>query len=210
MSTAEEPRSARDTAIRAMLPHVPLEGWTARALRRGLADVGIAPDAGRSLFPDGTVGLIEAWRDLLDREMEAEAAQITEPSTTKRVRALVLLRLRLLRPHREAVRRALAALTRLGAGTNAIRLAARTADAIWHAAGDQTSDFSWYTKRATLAAIYAATLLYWLREESEDDAASAAFLDRRLAGVARIGHLRRRVGCGACGTPGAAPHAPAP
>lgn len=208
MTAGEEPRSARDTAIRAMLPHVPFEGWTARALRHGLADVGIAPDVGRSLFPDGTVGLIEAWRDLLDREMEAEAAQITEPSTTKRVRALVLLRLRLLRPHREAARRALAALTRLGAGTNAVRLAARTADAIWHAAGDQASDFSWYTKRATLAAIYAATLLYWLREESEDDAASAAFLDRRLAGVARIGRLRRRVGCDACGTAGAAPHAP--
>lgn len=208
MTAAEQPRSARDTAIRAMLPHVPFEGWTARALRRGLADVGIAPDVGRSLFPDGSVGLIEAWRDLLDREMEAEAAQITEPRMTKRVRALVLLRLRLLRPHREAARRALAALARLGAGANAVRLAARTADAIWHAAGDRSSDFSWYTKRASLAAVYAATLLYWLREESEDDAASAAFLDRRLAGVARIGRLRRRFGRGARRTTGAAPPAP--
>lgn len=207
MTAEEQPRSARDTAIRAMLPHVPFEGWTARALRRGLEDVGIAPDAGPSLFPGGTVGLIEAWSDLLDREMEAEAAQMTEHGTTKRVRALVLLRLRLLRPHREAARRALAALARLGAGTNAARIAARTADAIWGAAGDQAADFSWYTKRASLAAIYAATLLYWLREESEDDAASAAFLDRRLAGIARIGRLRR-FGRGARGTAGAASPAP--
>ena len=38
---------------------------------------------------------------------------------------------------------------------------ARTVDAIWHAAGDRSADFSWYTKRAILAAVYTATVLYW-------------------------------------------------
>jgi ubiquinone biosynthesis protein COQ9 len=68
----------------------------------------------------------------------------------------------------------------------------RTVDSIWHAAGDQSADFSWYTKRAILTAIYAATVLFWLRDGSDDDAATLAFLDRRLAGVARIGSVRRR------------------
>jgi ubiquinone biosynthesis protein COQ9 len=40
--------------------------------------------------------------------------------------------------------------------------------------------------------VYSATLLFWLRDDSEDGAATAAFLDRRLAGVARIGKLRGR------------------
>ena len=65
-------------------------------------------------------------------------------------------------------------------------------DAIWHAAGDRSADFSWYTKRAILAAVYSATVLYWLRDTSEDDAATLAFLDRRLAGIGRIGRLRGR------------------
>jgi ubiquinone biosynthesis protein COQ9 len=69
----------------------------------------------------------------------------------------------------------------------------RTVDAIWHAAGDRATDFSWYTKRALLAAVYGATLLYWLRDAgAEDDAATLAFLDRRLAGIGRIGKLRGR------------------
>ena len=71
--------------------------------------------------------------------------------------------------------------------------AARTIDAIWHAAGDRSADFSWYTKRAILTPIYAATLLYWLRDDSFDDEATLAFLDRRLAAIGRIGKLRRRV-----------------
>ena len=57
----------------------------------------------------------------------------------------------------------------------------------------RSADFCWYTKRAILAAIYGATVLFWLRDSSEDDAATLAFLDRRLAGVGRITSVRRRV-----------------
>jgi ubiquinone biosynthesis protein COQ9 len=70
---------------------------------------------------------------------------------------------------------------------------ARTVDAIWHAAGDRSADFSWYTKRAILTAVYGSTVLFWLRDMSDDDAATLAFLDRRLAGVGGIGRLRRQV-----------------
>ena len=41
-----------------------------------------------------------------------------------------------------------------------------------------------------LAAIYSATLLYWLRDTSEDDAATLDFLDRRLAGLGRVRRVR--------------------
>ena len=60
------------------------------------------------------------------------------------------------------------------------------------AAGDRSADFSWYTKRAILTAIYSTTVLFWLRDGSEGDAATLAFLDRRLAGVGRIGRIRQR------------------
>ena len=63
----------------------------------------------------------------------------------------------------------------------ALRLLYETVDGIWYAAGDHATDFSFYTKRATLAGIYAATLLYWLDDRSPDFADTRAFLDRRLA-----------------------------
>ena len=66
-----------------------------------------------------------------------------------------------------------------------------TIDAIWYAAGDNATDFSFYTKRLTLAAIYGATVLYWLDDRSEGFADTRAFIDRRLAGAARIGRVRR-------------------
>ena len=45
---ARERSAERDAAIAAMLPHVPFDGWTRRALRTGLADIGVARGRGRT------------------------------------------------------------------------------------------------------------------------------------------------------------------
>jgi ubiquinone biosynthesis protein COQ9 len=190
---AVERSAERDVAIAAMLPHVPFDGWTRRSLRLGLADIGVAPEEAEQLFPGGAADMIEAFCDWADRRMEQDAAALDpELRLHRRVRAVIALRLAQNRPYKEAVRRALALLALPVHARLAAVCTARTVDAIWHAAGDRSADFSWYTKRAILAAVYAATVLYWLRDVSEDDAATLGFLDRRLAGVGRIGGIRRR------------------
>lgn len=184
----------RDAALDALLPRVPDQGWTVEALRAGLRGSGADPRDAELLFPGGAADMVEAFCDLADRRMEqaAEAEGVAALRLSQRVRALVALRLRQAAPHREAIRRALALLALPRHAGLAARITARTVDAIWHAAGDRSADFSWYSKRAILAGVYSATLLFWLRDDSEDGAATLAFLDRRLAGVARIGKLRAR------------------
>jgi ubiquinone biosynthesis protein COQ9 len=189
-----EQSAERDAAIEAMLPHVPFDGWTLGAVRRGLADIGAEPEDAVLLFPGGAADMIEAFCDWADRRMEQGAAAL-DPGLRlhERVRAVIVLRLAQNRPFKEAIRRALAVLAMPGRARVAAVCTARTVDAIWHAAGDRTADFSWYTKRAILAGVYGATLLYWLRDSSDDEGATLAFLDRRLAGVGRITSVRRRV-----------------
>ncbi len=183
-------RSAeRDAAIDALLPLVPGKGWTVAALREaagGDADL---------LFPGGAVEMVEVWADLADRRtMEAAATLgLENERLPARIRALIALRFEQNRAHKAAIRRGLAVLARPSGKIAAARITARTVDVLWHAAGDRSADFSWYTKRATLAGVYGATLLRWLADASEDDAESLAFLDRRLGHVARIGKARRRV-----------------
>ena len=183
----------RDAAIQGMLPNVAFDGWTKRSLRAGVRAAGMPGDEAELLFPLGTVDMIEAFCDLADRQMEAAAAGLPQGKLTARVRAVIALRLEQNRLYKEAIRRALAIFALPGNAGAAARCTARTVDAIWHAAGDRSADFSWYTKRAILGAVYSATVLYWLRDTSEDDVATLAFLDRQLAGVGRIGRLRGRV-----------------
>src|SRR5271167_246241 len=66
----------RDAAIEAMLPHVPFDGWTRRALARGLADIGAPADEADLLFPGGAVALVEAFCDLADRQMTEGVATL--------------------------------------------------------------------------------------------------------------------------------------
>lgn len=179
----------RDAAIEALLPNVPFDGWTMAGLRAAAG-----PDADL-LFPGGMTDMVEAYCDLGDRWMEegAAAPDVSGLSLSKRVRAIVALRFEQNRPYKDAVRRALAVLAVPGNAGIALRCTARTVDSVWHAAGDGSVDFSWYTKRAILAGVYGSTLLYWLNDGSDDDAPTLAFLDRRLAGVGRIGGMRRRL-----------------
>jgi ubiquinone biosynthesis protein COQ9 len=192
---APERSAERDAAIDALLPNVPFDGWTSRALRQGLTAAGLDPADAPLLFPAGAADMVEAYCDLGDRRMAEAAAKLdmTEMRLPARVRAVIALRLAQNRTHKEAARRALSVLALPGNARVGLACTARTVDAIWHAAGDRAADFSWYTKRATLAGVYVATVLFWLRDSSEEDADTLAFLDRRLAGVGRIGRMRRKL-----------------
>lgn len=185
----------RDRAIEAVLPHVAADGWTERALRAGLADAGFAPDDLSFLFPRGPIEAIEVWADLVDRRM-VERVRVM-PLDTMRVRdkvaAAVMARLAEVEPHKEAARRALALLALPVHAGAAARITARTVDSVWRAIGDRSADFNWYTKRATLAAVYGATLLFWLGDDSPAAERTRAFLDRRIEALMLIPRLQKRI-----------------
>jgi ubiquinone biosynthesis protein COQ9 len=67
-----------------------------------------------------------------------------------------------------------------------------TADAVWNALGDTSRDVNWYTKRTTLSAVYASTVLYWLGDTSAGDQDSWAFLDRRIENVMQFEKAKAR------------------
>lgn len=184
----------RDQALRAALPHVPTLGWTKAALEAGLRDLGRDPLEAEWLFPRGAIEAVEAWCDLADREMEAaaRAEDLLAQRIPARIRRVIELRLEQAEPHKDAVRRALGLQSLPWNVPSALRTVARTADSMWAAAGDTSADFSWYTRRATLAGVYGATLAFWLQDDEPGFPATRAFLGRRLADLARLQRPRRR------------------
>jgi ubiquinone biosynthesis protein COQ9 len=187
-------------ALETMLPHVPLYGWTKRALAFGLRDTGRDASEAEWRFPGGAPEMIELFfARALSQAVSAAAPQVaSEIRLTKRVRAIVASLLAELGPHKDAVRRAVAWLVLPLNARRSAKIIARLVNGIWEAAGDQSSDASRRTKRATLAAILVPTLLFWLSDIDFDHEPTLAFFDRRLQGVGRIGRLRAkmRTSCG--------------
>lgn len=169
--------------LRAVVARAGREGWTEVTLRHALQDRGEAPELASSHFPRGVTGAIDSWFALVDAEMEASAAgeDLTALRTPARVRRLVELRLLALEPDREAFRGAVALLSLPWNLPLGMRCAARSASAIWYAAGDESADFSWYTRRATLMGVLAAVTAFWLRPNPPTVEETLSFLDRRLS-----------------------------
>jgi ubiquinone biosynthesis protein COQ9 len=189
-----EDRALKDAVLAALLPNVPFDGWTNAALRAAAASAPVDDATLARLFPHGPIDAVAHFSHWADRlAMETVAAEdLADKRLGDRIALAARTRLRLLAPHREAVRRALALLALPIYAPLALRLLYDTVDALWYAAGDQSTDFSFYTKRGLLAAIYAATTLYWLDDRSPDGSATEAFLARRLKEISTLPRLRAR------------------
>ncbi|HTQ70152.1 MAG TPA: COQ9 family protein [Acidocella sp.] len=180
--------------IDALAQNAAFDGWTQTSLRLALCALGRDPAEAKLAFPGGRAEMIEAYFSLGDERMIAlRRGQMAESGLTARVRAGVAARLELMSGEREAVRRAMAWLVLPSQAPRLAKIITRMADAVWFAAGDESADFSWYSKRAILAAVLSATLLYWLSDSSLDSEKTLAFLDRRLAGVGRFNKLKAKL-----------------
>ena len=187
--------SQRTALIEAMLPEVAFDGWSRPALRAAARRIGMPSSEALALFPGGTADLVTCFSRWADRRMldRLETQALDPLRIPERVALAVTTRLEIVAPWREAVCRALSALALPQHMPLGLRLLYQTVDDIWWATGDRATDFSFYTKRLTLAGIYAATVLYWLEDGSEDFADTRAFLEWRLAQVARLGRARQQL-----------------
>ena len=187
--------AARENILEAALAHVPFDGWTDTALRAGAADAGYGPDDLARFLPGGPAELMELFNTRADAAMLAEldTSDLDAMRVRERIALGVRLRLEANDAHREAIRRGLAFLAMPQNAPLALKCLHRTVDAIWRAAGDTATDYNYYTKRGLLAGVYAATLLYWLGDDSAERARSWAFLDRRIADAMRLPQSLARI-----------------
>jgi ubiquinone biosynthesis protein COQ9 len=143
-------------------------------------------------MPKTQAGMIDVYIQEVDRALEAwfTPKRLEKMKIREKIRSLIWQRLETMGPAREAVRRALAILAMPQNVPQALRTGWRTADLMWRIAGDTSTDFNHYTKRMTLGAVYASTLLVWLDDQTEGWTETAAFLDRRIDDVMKFEKLK--------------------
>jgi ubiquinone biosynthesis protein COQ9 len=183
----------------ALAPFLPrqaaFDGWRPAAVESAARLAGVDPEIAKLAFVEGPSGMIDAWFSSIDVRM-AETFQreaLAAMKTRDRITALVQARLALLEVDREALRRALAILALPQNLSFSARLGWRAADSMWRLAGDTAVDYNHYTKRATLGAVYGATLLVFLDDTSEGQADTLAFLTRRIDGIMRFEKAKARL-----------------
>ncbi len=168
--------------------HAVFDGWTAKAIDSAAAELGSDLAQARLAFPSQPAPMIAAWINGVDAAMVAHFTpeKIAAMKVRDRIRSLIWFRLESGGAAREAVRSGLAILAMPQNVALGLSTGWRSADLMWRLAGDTSTDYNHYSKRLILSGVYAATLLAWLDDQSEGWSDTAAFLDRRLAGVMKF------------------------
>jgi len=184
-----------DAILMAALVHVPFDGFTVTVLVRAADAAGVSRQDARRLFPDGPLSLVKTFSEWADAEMIAELARKDLPSLKVRERITLSIKTRIsvLTPHKEAARRAAAFLTLPPYAALGAKLLYRTVDAIWRAAGDTSTDFNFYTKRAILAGVYSATMMRWFSDMSAGQTETDRFLRHRIDDVMKFEKFKARL-----------------
>lgn len=185
----------KERLLDAALEHVVFDGWSPATLKAAAADVDVGLSEAQEAFPRGGVDLALAFHQRGDAEMVAaiRAADLSDMRFRDRVAFAVRTRLELVEQHREAVRRGSTLFALPIHAADGAKAIWQTADAIWDTLGDPSDDVNWYTKRATLAGVISSTVLYWLGDQSEGQAATWDFLDRRIENIMQFEKLKASV-----------------
>lgn len=185
----------RRKILEEMLPVVPFEGWTQAAMEHAALAAGLSPAEAARAFPGGAVEVVDYFANEADARMVEGIAALNLPGMKirERVAHAVWLRLEQNLKHREAVRRAMALYAMPHHASRALKSLYRTVDNIWHAIGDTSADFNFYTKRLLLAGVYGSTMLVWLDDASPGQELTRDFLHRRIENVMLIQKTRFRL-----------------
>lgn len=181
--------TGRERLIEAALSHALFDGMNETAIEAGARDIGMDMRLARVHLPGGGADLAAACHRRGDAALARWLAQ-NPPQGGIRDKVAAAVIYRLGRTDRELARAGAAILSLpQNAGLGA-RLIWESADTIWDGIGDTSQDVNWYSKRASLSAIYGATALYWLGDDSPDLQDTRRFLDRRIEGLMRFEKMK--------------------
>jgi ubiquinone biosynthesis protein COQ9 len=158
----------RTAVLEAALLHVPSLGWTVAALEEGVKDLGLT-EAAQDLFSRGAGELIDHFEVTSNSDLVDYLKKTIEHENVKGSELMmdaVEQRLRMIIPYINRWPQAMALKAFPSNAPTALENLALMVDDIWYYAGDRSTDFSWYTKRTILAALYSSTGVYTTRAEN--------------------------------------------
>lgn len=185
----------RSRILEAFPAHAARLGWTNEALEAACAEVQLSEGEAALACPNGVSDLFEAFADRADQAMLEGLADLDLPSMRirEKVRAAVQLRLEAQAPYKDAARAMTRALSRPDRAPLTARILWRTADRVWRALGDTSTDGNFYSKRAILSGVLASTYARWFADDSADHEATWSFLDARIENVMQFEKFKARL-----------------
>ena len=184
-----------------MLLNIPFDGLQWEALYRAAEDLKIYKNPLtnenkielKNFFENDLVNTIKVFNDYLDDKMEDSFSKTkkNKQRMPEKIKSLILNRISASLDFKDGIVSSLGFMSLPQNSKPSLKMLYNTCDRIWRVSGDQSTDFSFYTKRLILSGVYSSTLMYWIQDDTGDLKNTEDFLNRRLEDVSKIGKAKQ-------------------
>ena len=176
----------RDEIIESAIPFVLEYGWNEKALSEASATLGEDPKYWGMYFAN-VYSAVEYFEDYEDRRMlrAMESYGKLEGIRNKIGKALFERIVNI-----SGGKKMLERLREFCVRSKSVKHIWHTCDIIWRFAGDESTDFNYYTKRGLLSGVYVAVVRRYVRDTADIEQYIADSLDRVVKWGGRIGKLK--------------------
>ena len=179
----------REAILAHSLPLVARFGWTRLAVEEACKSLHLPPTC-HGLLPGGGLDLIAHAVRQNNHSLAASVRLADDMPMRQRLKVVVRARLAAVLPlEKTRWAQAVGKLSSPSGALMGLQLLHETVDEIVHVCGDQSTDLAWYSKRAGLGMVYAATELHMLADMSPEKEATWEFLSRRIDNYANAFQL---------------------
>jgi len=186
--------SEKNQLLEQFIKSVPFEGWTLRNFKNAEVTCGFKDNYHLLLFPNKLADLTQFYHESLNEKMTKTFLESnTHVKISAKIIYLVELKLELYAKNKEAIRGLMKYNTLPQNAISAQKRLWNTCDQIWFLSDDKSTDYNYYTKRSLLAAIYTATLFYFLDDDSENYQNTRDFLRRKIKNIGIIPQIKSKV-----------------
>ena len=145
------------------------------------------------LFPEGYLSIVQIYLEEINEKMtkESEKINLIRLKTHERIRELCILRLNIMAKEKDLVSKTFLHLLLPHNYKFSSKNLYKTVDQIWFLAGDNSTDFNFYSKRMILASIYTSTMIHFINNDNMDD--TLFLLNKLLRRVSKIPQIKSNI-----------------
>lgn len=145
------------------------------------------------LFPRGYKSLLQLYLHEINEKMILKSRNIDliRLKLHERIRELIILRLKIMLIEKKLISKTFLFLLLPQNYKFSIINLYKTVDEIWYLAGDNSTNFNFYSKRAILGSIYTSVMIHFINNNNIDD--TIEILNKQLKKVSKIPKIKNRV-----------------
>jgi ubiquinone biosynthesis protein COQ9 len=173
----------------------PVSGWNNKTLEDAFRQSEIDDKFLPFIFENGCVDLADFFIRQIDEKMKlkAENLDLAAMKIRDKIKNLVKIRLDINQQYKPQLQKLIQFYTHPKNFIFAFKNAYKTADLMWNLAGDNATDFNFYSKRITLAKIYIRVLSCFVKDDSNNSQKTLDLLDKEIEKVMKFAAFKFKV-----------------